>query len=235
MERALAKAKDMESNANEKLKQVEKLQQDEQKIIKTQLDEYKEKLNRRFRDSYQCSEEKWSKSHRRMLAFWIAWGLAGCIPLFFRSAATLLTIPYWFLSVFKEIGNLVYELLISPWMESFAMLRESVGSGLFFLVISMMTTVLVLGIIFYVGSWLFSIADAVREQRTDIDVTLIIILIFSMTISLTYYDLHGSEWEYTTCWMMTMLSMLTIYYWPQIFYVASERIEQISYKLKRYN
>ena len=213
------KAKEKESIAEEKLQKAEELQKNEQKIIKAQVTEYRNRLQSELDTHIKKMDSLIMEDYRAWFVLLAALALSSMVHLIFTSANTLINIAAWGKWGVLGVSEFLYSGVLESWIQAIQMFPKSIFSGLIMITMSIIWDIILLFIFYQIVVWGLDFWTKASKKRYN-ELVLLAIGISSMMLSLTYYEIHGSDWQYTSCWVLTLLISVCIYYWQPFFYAT---------------
>lgn len=219
MEEESVKVKERESIADEKLQKAEELQKNEQKIIKDQVTEYRDRLQSELDTHIKKMESLIMDDYRAWFVFLAALAMSSMVHLVFTSVNTLMNIPAWGKWFVLGIGEFFYSGILEAWIQAIQILHQSIFSGLMMIAMAIIWNLILLYVLYQILVWVWDFWKEAAEKRYN-EIVLSAIGISSMMLSLTYYEIHGSEWQYTSCWVLTMFAGTCIYHWQPFLYAT---------------
>lgn len=183
-----------------------------EKTIRERVQAEKEAMKQSADEDLRKRREKLDYTYQTWFVLTAAIFAANGIYLIFKSIRTIRQIPNELQQLVGDVLDLVYADTIDAVLSVGSMLHTDIVAGI---------SVAVLWCVFwflqlYLLLQLLQVAtDFYHEAKKKPYNMLAIgtILLTSMILSLTYYEVHGTSWLYVSCWIVGFMILLLLYYW----------------------
>lgn len=183
-----------------------------EKTIRERVQTEKEAMKQSADEDLRKRREKLDRTYQTWFVLTAAIFAANGIYLIFKSVRTLCRIPGELQQLVGDVLGVVYADTIDAMLFVGSMLRTDIVAGIgsavlwcafWFLQLYLLLQLLQLAADFY--------QEAKKKPYNAL--ALGTILLTSMILSLTYYEVQGTSWLYVSCWMVGFMILLLLYYW----------------------
>ena len=183
-----------------------------EKTIQERVEAEKEAMKQESDEDLRKRREKLDRTYQTWFVLTVAIFSANGIYLIFKSVRTLRQIPGELQQLAGDVLGVVYADTIDAVLFVGSMLHTDIVAGIgsavlwfafWFLQLYLLLQLLQLAADFY--------QEAKKKPYNAL--ALGTILLTSMILSLTYYEVQGTSWLYVSCWMVGFVILLLLYYW----------------------